>query len=343
MVTGDYPDTARNIARRIGLASTDELMTGPELELVDDKTLEKRIKTVSIFARTVPEQKLRLVQALKANGEVVAMTGDGVNDAPAMKAADIGVAMGKRGTDVAREASSLVLLDDDFSSIVHAVRLGRRIYDNIKKAMGYILAIHVPIAGVALLPVLFNWPLILLPIHIAFLELIIDPASSIVFEAEPADPQVMSRPPRHPREPLFTREQLTVNLLQGISILYIVMLVYVGATFYGQTDNQARTMAFTTLVIANLCLILSNRSHLALIDSRQKSNRALWYVAGGALIFLAGALYIPALRNVFLFGALSAAAVAASVAIGVSSIVLFESLKITSKILGKKGQSQQDI
>lgn len=328
MITGDYPGTAHSVAKDIGLIQRDEIITGPELEKIDDHSLQERIKTVCIFARIVPEQKLRLVKALKANGEVVAMTGDGVNDAPALKAADIGVAMGKRGTDVAREASSLVLLDDDFSSIVHAVRLGRRIYDNIKKAMGYILAIHVPIAGVTLLPVLLHWPLILLPIHIAFLELIIDPASSVVFEAEPADPNVMRRAPRDPREPLFTRRQLSANLFQGVGILIIVMLIYVGATTYGQNENQARTMAFTTLVIANLCLILSNRSWTdTFVDSVRRSNRALWYVSGGAVVFLAGALYLPALQGVFLFAPLSAAALIASVAAGLSSLMLFEASK----------------
>ncbi len=246
-----------------------------------------------------------------------------------MKAADIGVAMGKRGTDVAREASSLVLLDDDFSSIVHAVRLGRRIYDNIKKAMGYILAIHVPIAGVTLLPVLLHWPLILLPIHIAFLELIIDPASSVVFEAEPADPNVMRRAPRDPHEPLFTRRQLSVNLFQGVGILMIVMLIYTAAIVYGQNENQARTMAFITLVIANLCLILSSRSWTdAFVDSVRRSNRALWYVSAGAIMFLAGALYIPALQGVFLFAPLSATATIASVAAGLSSLLLFEASKM---------------
>ena len=329
MITGDYPETARSVAAYIGLAPRDEVITGPELEKIDDRTLKERIKTTCIFARTVPEQKLRLVKALRANGEVVAMTGDGVNDAPAMKAADIGVAMGKRGTDVAREASSLVLLDDDFSSIVHAVRLGRRIYDNIKKAMGYILAIHVPIAGVTLLPVLLNWPLILLPIHIAFLELIIDPASSVVFEAEPADPNVMRRAPRDPREPLFTRRQLSANLLHGVGILILVMLIYVGATTYGQNENQARTMAFTTLVIANLCLILSNRSWTdTFVGSVRRSNRALWYVSAGAVIFLAGALYLPALQGAFLFAPLSGAALIASVFAGLSSLILFEVSKM---------------
>jgi Ca2+-transporting ATPase len=329
MITGDYPGTARSVAEYIGLAPRDEIITGPELEKIDDRSLQERIKTACIFARTVPEQKLRLVKALKANGEVVAMTGDGVNDAPAMKAADIGVAMGKRGTDVAREASSLVLLDDDFSSIVHAVRLGRRIYDNIKKAMGYILAIHVPIAGMTLLPVLLHWPLILLPIHIAFLELIIDPVSSIVFEAEPADPNVMRRAPRNPREPLFTRQQLSMSLFQGLVILSIVMLVYTGATALGQNENQARTMAFTTLVIANLCLVLSNRSWTDTVAaSIRRSNRALWYVFGGAIVILAGALYVPALQGIFLFTSLSTAAIIASVVAGLSSLPVLDASKL---------------
>ena len=216
MITGDYPLTAQHIGRQIGLTPIDACITGPELDAMDDATLQERIKTTTIFARVVPEQKLRLVNALKANGEIVAMTGDGVNDAPALKSAHIGVAMGKRGTDVAREAAALVLLDDDFSSIVQAVRLGRRIYDNIRKALIYILAVHVPIAGLALLPLLFGWPLVLLPVQIVFLELIIDPASSVVFEAEPESPEVMQRPPRNPREPMFGKRALLLGGLQGL-------------------------------------------------------------------------------------------------------------------------------
>ncbi len=196
MITGDYPLTAQVIGRQIGLDHTEECITGTELDQMSEDELKKRISTATLFARAVPEQKLRIVNALKANGEVVAMTGDGVNDAPALKSADIGIAMGGRGTDVARESSSLVLLDDNFSSIVAAVRLGRRIFDNLKKAMAYIFSIHVPIAGMSLIPVLLNMPLVLLPVHIVFLELIIDPACSIVFESEKEERNVMHRPPR---------------------------------------------------------------------------------------------------------------------------------------------------
>ncbi len=196
MITGDYPATAQMIARNIGLRNPDKYITGAELARMPDEELKEKVKETNIFARVVPEHKLRIVNAFKANGDVVAMTGDGVNDAPALKAADIGIAMGGRGTDVAREASALVLLNDDFSSIVESVKVGRRIFDNLQKAMAYIVAIHVPIAGLSLLPVLFGWNIILSPVHIVFLELIIDPACSVVFEAEPAEDNVMKRHPR---------------------------------------------------------------------------------------------------------------------------------------------------
>lgn len=229
MITGDHPTTARSIARQAGIEPVDEIITGPELDRLDEAELRRRVKAVNVFARMVPEQKLRLVNALKANGEVVAMTGDGVNDAPALKAAHIGIAMGGRGTDVAREAASLVLLDDDFSSIVRAVRMGRRIFDHLQKAMTYIVAVHVPIAGMSLLPVVFGWPLALLPVHILFLELVIDPACSVVFEAEPEEADVMRRPPRTGGESLFGRRLLGLGLLQGASVLVIVLAVYLTA------------------------------------------------------------------------------------------------------------------
>ncbi|HET6371636.1 MAG TPA: HAD-IC family P-type ATPase, partial [Nitrospiria bacterium] len=260
MITGDYPATARGIARQIGLASSDEVITGPELARMDESELRRRIKTVNLFARVMPEQKLRLVEALKASGEIVAMTGDGVNDAPALKSSHIGIAMGERGTDVAREASDLVLLDDDFSSIVRAVRMGRRIFGNLRKAMAYIIAVHVPIAGMSLIPVLFKWPLVLMPVHIAFLQFIIDPACSIAFEAEPEEDDVMARPPRDPKEPLFGRRLLGISLLQGISVLVITLAVFLIALSRGQGEVEARALTFTTLIVANLGLIFTNRS-----------------------------------------------------------------------------------
>ena len=336
MITGDYPGTARSIARQIGLAPADEVITGPELDGMDDGELQRRTRTVNIFARVVPEQKLRLVNALKANGEIVAMTGDGVNDAPALKAAHIGIAMGGRGTDVAREAAALVLLDDDFSSIVQAVRLGRRIFENLRKAMAYIFAIHVPIAGMSLLPVLFGWPLLFFPVHILFLELIIDPACSIVFEAEPAEADVMRRSPRRPQEPLFGRQTVGVSLLQGMSILVILLVIYISALYRGQGEAEARALAFTTLIFANLGLILTNRSwSRTILDTVGNRNPALWWVTGGAIAFLALVLSVPFLRGLFHFARLHTVDLALCFAAGVVSILWFEGLKAYRR--GRKG------
>jgi Ca2+-transporting ATPase len=331
MITGDYPGTARNIGRQVGLRP-EQVVTGAELDTMTDAELRACVKTAGIFARVVPEQKLRLVEALKANGEVVAMTGDGVNDAPALKSAHIGIAMGGRGTDVAREAASLVLLDDDFTSIVQAVRLGRRIFDNLKKAMAYIFAIHVPIAGMSLLPVLFRWPLVLLPVHIVFLELIIDPACSIVFEAEGEEADVMRRPPRDARERLFGARTLGLSLAQGLAVLGMVALVFAVAMTRGYGEEEARALSFTTLIVANIGLILANRSWSQTIVSRLGSpNRALWWVAGGAAAFLACALYVPVLREVFRFSLLSAADVLLCVGVGLASILWFELVKVLNR------------
>jgi len=329
MITGDYPDTAQSIARQIGLTPADECLTGPVLAGMDDSELQHHIKTVNIFARVMPEQKLRLVNALKANREIVAMTGDGVNDAPAMKAAHIGIAMGERGTDVAREASALVLLADDFSSIVQAVKLGRQIFDNLKKAMAYLLAIHVPIAGMSLIPVLLKWPLVLLPVHIAFLHLIIDPACSIVFEREPAETDVMIRPPRKPHELLFRGHMLGLSLLQGMGVLLILLAVFSVALYRGQGELDARALTFTTLIIANLGLIVTNRSWSHTMWGTFRSpNAALRWVIGGALVFLATILYVPLLRDLFRFSRLHLIDLAICFTAGMVSIVWFEGLKM---------------
>ncbi len=331
MITGDYPGTARNIGRQVGLRADHEV-TGAELDAMSDADLRECVKTASIFARVVPEQKLRLVEALKANGEIVAMTGDGVNDAPALKAAHIGIAMGGRGTDVAREAASLVLLDDDFTSIVQAVRLGRRIFDNLKKAMAYIFAIHVPIAGMSLIPVLFRWPLALLPVHIVFLELIIDPACSVVFEAESEEADVMQRPPRDSRQRLFGAQTLGVSLLQGVVVLLTVAGVFAFAQTGGYGEEEARTLSFTTLIVANIGLILANRSWSKTIVSGLRSpNRALWWIVGGAATFLACALYVPVLREIFRFAHLTPLDVLLCVGVGAASIVWFELLKVINR------------
>lgn len=303
MITGDYQVTARNIAKEIGLKHHDLSITGDELYSMGEETLCKEIKDTNIFARVVPEQKLKIVTALRKNGEVVAMTGDGVNDAPALKAADIGIAMGEKGTDVARESSSLVLMDDNFASIVGAIRMGRRIFDNLQKALGYIFAIHVPIAGLSLMPIFFkDLPLILWPVHIVFLEMIIDPACSIIFEAEEEEINVMSRPPRQIDEPFFGVEKIIMSCTQGIFVLLIVLLVYVLALHLGYVEKEVRALTFTTLIASNIAVILSNRSWtLNIFQILLTPNRTVKWVIGGAIFFLSLSLNIPMLLDLFKF------------------------------------------
>lgn len=333
MITGDYQVTASSIARQIGLPRPDECVTGTELDAMNDPELRQRVRTASIFARVVPEQKLRLVQALQANGEIVAMTGDGVNDAPALRAANIGVAMGGRGTDVAREAAALVLLDDDFSSIVVAVRLGRRIFDNLRKAMSYVLAIHVPIAGMSLIPVLFGWPLVLLPLNIVFLELIIDPACSIAFEAEAEETDIMWRPPRDPGKSIFSSRNILLSLLQGVGALFSVLVVFVIAIYRGHADTDSRALAFTTLILANLGLIWTNRSRThTVLKTLLSPNAALWWVTLSALIFLSLVLYVPFLRELFQFSTLHALDIASCLGAAAFSVFLVDAWKIAHRL-----------
>jgi Ca2+-transporting ATPase len=331
MITGDHPDTARSIAGQIGLRNAAEVITGPELDAMDDRELTRRIPDIGAFARVVPEQKLRLVNALKARGEVVAMTGDGVNDAPALKAAHIGIAMGGRGTDVARESSDLILLDDDFSSIVQAVRLGRRIYENIRKAIAYTLAVHVPIAGLSLLTVFSaGAPLLLLPVHIVFLELIIDPACSLIFEAEGAERDIMLRPPRRPDERLCNMRVVLLSVLQGGGVLAALLLMYQVAGLLGREEEESRrAFVFITLVAGNLALILANRSWVRTIPAMfREPNAALWWVVCGAGAMLGLVLSVPVLRGVFHMGLLRPLEIGLCVLAGALSVGWFEVWKV---------------
>lgn len=302
MITGDHPITAKNIAGKIGLGVHATMITGPELDAMDENELGERISHVSIFARVVPEQKLRIVQALKSAGEVVAMTGDGVNDAPALKAAHIGIAMGGRGTDVARESSALVLLDDDFSSIVQAARMGRRIFDNLQKAMTFIFSVHIPIAGMSLLPIFFGWPLALFPVHILFLELIIDPACSVVFEMEDEEKGVMDRKPRAITEPLFGPRMIFIGLVQGLGHLAILIPIYAWAIYSGFGEGEARALVFVNLVLGNIGMIISNRYWTRSIFSIVRiPNKAFWYVSIAAIVFVSIALFVPYINTLFKF------------------------------------------
>ncbi len=300
-------------------------MTGAQLKELNDAALNEQIKSSNVFCRVVPEQKLRLVEAFKANGEIVAMTGDGVNDAPALKAAHIGIAMGGRGTDVARESAALVLLDDDFNSIVAAVRMGRRIFDNLRKAIAFIIAVHIPIIGMSIIPVILGVRVILLPVHVLFLQLIIDPTCSIVFEAESEEADVMQRPPRSSEAGLFDRKVLTLGTVQGVIALIVLSVVFALSTLRGDEPEEARAVVFATMVLLSIVLIFADRSwSRAGLAVMQTPNPALWWIAGGAIACLLTIFNVPALRRLFFFAELGRIEVVTCIGAALGAFALFE-------------------
>ncbi|MBU1168632.1 MAG: cation-translocating P-type ATPase [Proteobacteria bacterium] len=329
MVTGDYPVTARNIGQEIGLKNPEHVISGQELKVMSEEELSQRIKEVNIFARVLPEQKLNIVHALRKNNEIVAMTGDGVNDAPALKASDIGISMGKKGTDVARESSHLVIMDDNFSSIVSGMKMGRRIFDNLQKALAYTFAIHVPITGLALIPVFFkDLPLMLWPVHVVFLEMIIDPACSIIFEAEQEEKNVMKRPPKPLDEPFFGIEKIMMSCTQGLFILASVFLVYGFGVYLGFPEREIRSLTFTCLIAANIATILSNRSWTRhIFQILFIPNPTVTWVLGGAIFFLILVLNVPLFLDLFKFQPISLFKAALASLTGLLSITWFECYK----------------
>ncbi|WP_426148612.1 cation-translocating P-type ATPase [Polaromonas sp. DSR2-3-2] len=298
MMTGDHPATARAIARQVGLSERPDVITGAEIAALDDAALRERLRHADLCARLQPAHKLRLVQVLQASGEVVAMTGDGVNDAPALKAADIGIAMGERGTDVAREAAALVLLDDSFARIVAAIRQGRRIDDNLRKATRFTFAVHVPVIALALVPTLLQWPVLLMPVHIVLLQLLIDPACSVVFEADPESPGLMERPPRPVSDSPFGAAPLAYAVLQGLGIAGVLLAGHAWLAAQGWSAAQGRSVVFCTLMISVMLLILANRDqrHSAL-RGMTSANPLLWRMAVAMGGLLAVVLGLPWLRR----------------------------------------------
>jgi P-type Ca2+ transporter type 2C len=327
MITGDYAATARSIATQAGIAKGD-VVNGADLAALDDAQLAERLKSVTVFARIMPEQKLRIVLAFKADGDIVAMTGDGVNDAPSLKAAHIGIAMGKRGTDVAREASAMVLLEDDFGSIVESVRLGRRIYDNIRKAMAFIFAVHVPIAGLALLPLFFGMPILFGPIHIALLEMVIDPVCALVFEAERDEDDIMARPPRDPTEPLFSLPMIVWSVFQGGLAFAMLATVYLIENRSGMPEAELRALVFFALIAEIFALILINRSFGASLGKALvRQYAALLYVALAITGVTALILFLPQAQALLKFGLIAWSDMATAIGLGVILLVLLEGCK----------------
>ncbi|HCE55243.1 MAG: hypothetical protein APF83_05935 [Lutibacter sp. BRH_c52] len=340
MITGDYPSTAKSIALQVGMEKNRLMLTGTDLMNLSDKELKEKIKSVNIFARIVPEQKLQIIRALKANSEVVAMTGDGVNDAPALKAADIGIAMGGKGTDVARESSSLVLLDDNFSSIVSAIRAGRKIFDNLQKAMSYIIAIHIPIIGLTLLPAFFpGLPILLMPLHIVFMELIIDPVCSIAFESEKEEKGIMDRPPRKPNMQFFGFKKIFSSAAMGFLLLAMVVAVYFLAISENHTDGEIRAIAFSSLIIGNIFLILTTlsktRNFIMVLLEKNIALLVIIIAASGLMVLLISA---PYLQSIFSFdypglSHFSISIIGAAIVLLILEIIKYSKMKFKMKLL----------
>lgn len=338
MITGDNGVTASAIAKKIGMPNSDHIITGDMLNGMTDDELREAVKDVSIFSRVIPEHKMRIVKAFKDNGEIAAMTGDGVNDAPALKYADIGIAMGKRGSEVSREAADLILMDDNFTTIVETVKDGRRIYDNIRKAVGYVFTIHIPIAFASLLaPFLGIAPtaLLLLPLHVVLLEVLIDPTCSIVLERQPAESDIMDRKPRDPKEKLLTAGLLIKSVLQGLFIFgasfgaYFIMLG-------GNPDNAplARTMGLAVIMLANLFLVQVNSSdHDFAISSARHllKDRVMWAVNIGTLILLGIILYTP-VSALLKLAPLSAVQLLIAFGLAAASVLWYEIVKAVKRI-----------
>ncbi|UZK70011.1 cation-translocating P-type ATPase [Sphingomonas sp. S1-29] len=327
MITGDYATTARAIATQAGIARG-EVVTGAQLAAIDDANLARRLPAIAVFARIMPEQKLRIVEAFKAAGEIVAMTGDGVNDAPSLKSAHIGIAMGKRGTDVAREASAIVLLNDDFAAVVSAIGLGRRIYDNIRKAMGFIFAIHVPIAGLALLPLAFGLPILFGPIHIALLEMVIDPVCALVFEAERAEEDSMRRPPRPASERLFSLPMIAWSVTQGGIAFALLAGLFVVESQVGMPEQEVRALVFFALLASMVALILVNRSYgTSLRAMFGQQNKALRYVLATLVAVAMLILFVAPLQTLLRFEQLHASDLGVALAVGAVLLAILELLK----------------
>ena len=337
MITGDYSKTAMAIGEEIGLKFTDKVIVGNEIDSLSENELCEVVKSCDVFSRVIPEQKMKIVKALKKNGEIVAMTGDGVNDAPALKSADIGIAMGQRGTEVAKEAAHMILMDDNFTTIVKSVKDGRRVYDNIRKAMVYILIIHIPIAAMAMFAPLFNLPPLLLPMHIMLLELIIDPTCSIVFEGEPAEANIMENHPRPPQEPLLTRNLTIKVVLQGIIMFLAAFMPFHYMIDLGISSEYARSFSLITFIVANVTLVLVNRSNTELLYHliKEKGSKVRLIVNSMALIMVFAIVYIPILNGFFRTEKIGIYPLIIAIVLGFISTGWWEIVKITRKIIRK--------
>ena len=339
IITGDNAATTSAIAKQIDFVGYEKSITGDELMILSDTDLEKKVLVTNLFTRMFPEAKLKIINALKANDQIVAMTGDGVNDGPALKAAHIGIAMGKKGTEIAKQAASLILVDDDLSKMVDAVAMGRRIYTNLKKAIQYIISIHIPIVLTVLLPLAFGWiyPNIFSPVHIIFLELIMGPTCSIIYENEPIENNTMLQKPRPFTTTFFNWKELTTSIIQGLVITIGILAMYQYAVSQGFNETATRTMIFTVLIAANIFLTLVNRSfYYSILTTLKYKNNLVPLIIFVTLGILCSLIYIPLLSKFFLFQPLSILQFAICFSVGFVVVIWYEAVKFWKRMMEKK-------
>ena len=334
IITGDNNETTTSIAKQIGFVGYEKSISGDELMQLSDKDLKKRVQEINLFTRMFPEAKLRIINALKSNNEIVAMTGDGVNDGPALKASHIGIAMGKKGTEIAKQAASLILVKDDLSNMVDAIAMGRKIYSNLKKAIQFIISIHIPIILTVFIPLALGWiyPTIFSPIHIIFLELIMGPTCSIVYENEPMEKNTMSQKPRPFTDTFFNWKELSTSIIQGLVITLGTLFVYQYAVYFNYNEAITRTMVFTCLVTANIFLTLSNRSfYYSIITTIQYKNNLIPIITATTIVITGLLLYVPPLTKFFKFEHIDGLQLGLSIGIGFIVVIWYEVVKIVKR------------
>ena len=334
IVTGDNAATTSTIAKQVGFKDADKVLNGDELMTMDEATLRKKVMETAIFTRMFPEAKLKIIQALKENNQIVAMTGDGVNDGPALKSAHIGIAMGKKGTEIAKQAANLILIDDDFSKMIDAVAMGRKIYINLKKAIQYIISIHIPLILIVFIPLALGWiyPNIFTPVHVIFLEIIMGPTCSIIYENEPMERNLMLQKPRPLTTTFFNLKEVTISIIQGLVITLGLLFMYQYCVNNGLSESATRTLVFITLIASNIFLTLANRSfYYSIFTTIRYKNNLVTMIIGFTILMTLLLIFIPVLSNFFLFEKVNFMQIVFSVLIAFISVMWIEIYKLIKR------------